>query len=99
MKNAVLQILAIWIKADENHLLRWNAPWSQGFPGGILNVLVMSTKYLGERFDNMVEVMTLNSLIMKMKSLSISEHAAILRQIIGFTQICLTDEWSQDGEE
>jgi cysteinyl-tRNA synthetase len=23
---------AIWIKADERHLLRWNAPWSNGFP-------------------------------------------------------------------
>ncbi len=42
---------AIWIKADENHLLRWNAPWSEGFPGWHLECSVMSTKYLGERFD------------------------------------------------
>ncbi len=42
---------AIWIKADERHLLRWNAPWSNGFPGWHLECPVMSTKYLGERFD------------------------------------------------
>lgn len=42
---------AIWIKADERHLLRWNAPWSKGFPGWHLECSVMSTKYLGERFD------------------------------------------------
>lgn len=42
---------AIWIKADERHLLRWNAPWSEGFPGWHLECSVMSTKYLGDRFD------------------------------------------------
>jgi cysteinyl-tRNA synthetase len=42
---------AIWIKADERHLLRWKAPWSEGFPGWHLECSVMSTKYLGERFD------------------------------------------------
>ena len=42
---------AIWIRADENHLLHWNAPWSDGFPGWHLECSVMSTKYLGERFD------------------------------------------------
>ncbi len=42
---------AIWIKADERHLLRWHAPWSEGFPGWHLECSVMSTKYLGERFD------------------------------------------------
>ncbi len=42
---------AIWIKADERHLLRWNAPWSDGFPGWHLECSVMSTKYLGDRFD------------------------------------------------
>jgi len=42
---------AIWIKADERHLLKWNAPWSDGFPGWHLECSVMSTKYLGETFD------------------------------------------------
>ena len=42
---------AIWIKADERHLLKWKAPWSEGFPGWHLECSVMSTKYLGETFD------------------------------------------------
>jgi len=42
---------AIWMKADERHLMRWNSPWSVGFPGWHLECSAMSTKYLGERFD------------------------------------------------
>jgi cysteinyl-tRNA synthetase len=42
---------AIWIKADESHLMRWNAPWSVGFPGWHLECSAMSTKYLGPQFD------------------------------------------------
>ncbi len=42
---------AIWIKADENHILRWNSPWSEGFPGWHLECSAMSTKYLGKTFD------------------------------------------------
>lgn len=42
---------AIWKKADETHLMRWNSPWGEGFPGWHLECSVMSTKYLGENFD------------------------------------------------
>lgn len=42
---------AIWIKAEEKHLMRWNSPWSVGFPGWHLECSAMSTKYLGEHFD------------------------------------------------
>ena len=42
---------AIWMKASEEHLMRWNSPWSVGFPGWHLECSAMSTKYLGERFD------------------------------------------------
>lgn len=42
---------AIWIKADPAHLMRWNSPWSVGFPGWHLECSVMSTKYLGKTFD------------------------------------------------
>ncbi len=42
---------AIWIKADERHLMRWPSDWSNGFPGWHLECSAMSTKYLGERFD------------------------------------------------
>lgn len=42
---------AIWIKADPTHLMRWNSPWSIGFPGWHLECSAMSTKYLGKTFD------------------------------------------------
>lgn len=42
---------AIWIKADERHLMRWRGPWSVGFPGWHLECSAMSTKYLGKHFD------------------------------------------------
>jgi cysteinyl-tRNA synthetase len=31
--------------------MRWDSPWSNGFPGWHLECSVMSTKYLGEEFD------------------------------------------------
>ncbi|MEL6358135.1 MAG: DALR domain-containing protein, partial [Bacteroidota bacterium] len=42
---------AIWMKAAPNHILRWNSPWGEGFPGWHLECSVMSTKYLGNNFD------------------------------------------------
>ena len=42
---------AIWKKADKGHILRWNSPWGEGFPGWHLECSVMSTKYLGMTFD------------------------------------------------
>ncbi|MEM7161165.1 MAG: cysteine--tRNA ligase [Bacteroidota bacterium] len=48
-KNAV--DFAIWKKAEGGHLMRWNSPWGEGFPGWHLECSVMSTKYLGKDFD------------------------------------------------
>ncbi len=42
---------AIWMKASDDHLMKWNSPWSVGFPGWHLECSVMSTKYLGKHFD------------------------------------------------
>lgn len=42
---------AIWMKADERHLMRWPSPWGVGFPGWHLECSAMSTKYLGPQFD------------------------------------------------
>lgn len=42
---------AIWMKATDDHILRWNSPWGEGFPGWHLECSAMSTKYLGEEFD------------------------------------------------
>ncbi len=42
---------ALWKKASPEHIMRWNSPWGEGFPGWHLECSVMSTKYLGEAFD------------------------------------------------
>ena len=42
---------AIWMRAHEGHILRWDSPWGEGFPGWHLECSAMSTKYLGEQFD------------------------------------------------
>lgn len=42
---------ALWKNAESGHLMRWPSPWGIGFPGWHLECSVMSTKYLGEKFD------------------------------------------------
>lgn len=42
---------ALWINADPEHIMNWPSPWSEGYPGWHLECSVMSSKYLGERFD------------------------------------------------
>lgn len=42
---------AIWMKASPEHIMKWNSPWSVGFPGWHLECSAMSTKYLGKTFD------------------------------------------------
>ena len=42
---------ALWKKANKGHIMRWPSPWGDGFPGWHLECSVMSTKYLGDRFD------------------------------------------------
>lgn len=45
------QDFALWKKADDRHIMRWQSPWSDGFPGWHLECSAMSTKYLGKTFD------------------------------------------------
>ena len=42
---------ALWIKAPENHLMKWNSFWGECYPGWHLECSAMSEKYLGETFD------------------------------------------------
>lgn len=42
---------ALWKKASKEHIMRWNSPWGEGFPGWHLECSVMSNKYLGQQFD------------------------------------------------
>ncbi|MDI9311359.1 MAG: cysteine--tRNA ligase [Limnohabitans sp.] len=45
------QDFALWKAASPAHIMRWNSPWGEGFPGWHLECTAMSTKYLGETFD------------------------------------------------
>jgi len=42
---------ALWKRANDTHIMRWDSPWGEGFPGWHLECTAMSTKYLGEQFD------------------------------------------------
>jgi len=42
---------AIWMKANDSHIMRWPSPWGEGFPGWHLECSAMSVKYLGAQFD------------------------------------------------
>ncbi len=42
---------ALWIKAPENHLMKWDSPWGLSYPGWHIECSAMGRKYLGEQFD------------------------------------------------
>ncbi len=42
---------ALWKKAPAEHIMRWNSPWGEGFPGWHIECSAMATKYLGTEFD------------------------------------------------
>lgn len=42
---------ALWKKAPQEHIMRWNSPWGEGFPGWHIECSAMSSKYLGKEFD------------------------------------------------
>lgn len=45
---------ALWLnarKGDQIHMMRWNSPWGEGYPGWHLECSVMGMKYLGDRLD------------------------------------------------
>ena len=42
---------ALWIKAPENHLMKWDSFFGKAYPGWHLECSAMSKKYLGEVFD------------------------------------------------
>jgi cysteinyl-tRNA synthetase len=45
------QDFALWKKAEPKHIMKWESPWSNGFPGWHLECTAMSQKYLGSQFD------------------------------------------------
>ena len=42
---------ALWIKAPENHLMKWDSPWGLSYPGWHIECSTMGKRYLGEEFD------------------------------------------------
>ena len=42
---------ALWKSAPPQHIMRWNSPWGEGFPGWHIECSAMATKYLGATFD------------------------------------------------
>ena len=42
---------AVWIKAPETHIMKWESPWGLSYPGWHLECSAMSRKYLGDEFD------------------------------------------------
>lgn len=45
------QDFALWKAAPPEHIMRWQSPWGEGFPGWHIECSAMSTKYLGPQFD------------------------------------------------
>ena len=45
------QDFALWKKAEPKHIMKWNSPWGEGFPGWHIECTAMSNKYLGNIFD------------------------------------------------
>lgn len=42
---------ALWLPAPTGHLMRWQSPWSEGYPGWHIECSAMSQEYLGDVFD------------------------------------------------
>ncbi|MFX1457446.1 MAG: cysteine--tRNA ligase, partial [Promethearchaeota archaeon] len=45
---------ALWLnarKGDQIHIMRWNSPWGEGYPGWHLECSIMAMKYLGDTID------------------------------------------------
>lgn len=42
---------ALWIKAPENHIMKWQSPWGLSYPGWHLECSTMGRRFLGEQFD------------------------------------------------
>ncbi|MEI3356172.1 MAG: cysteine--tRNA ligase [Clostridia bacterium] len=42
---------ALWIKAPENHLMKWDSEFGPSYPGWHIECSAMGRKYLGKQFD------------------------------------------------
>ncbi len=42
---------ALWLRAPKEHLMKFDSPWSVGYPGWHIECSAMSSEYLGDTFD------------------------------------------------
>jgi cysteinyl-tRNA synthetase len=42
---------ALWLRAPKEHLMKYESPWSVGYPGWHIECSAMSSEYLGDSFD------------------------------------------------
>ncbi len=42
---------ALWKRAEKNHLMKWNSPWGEGYPGWHIECSTLTKKFLGKTFD------------------------------------------------
>ncbi|ACF10635.1 cysteinyl-tRNA synthetase [Chlorobaculum parvum NCIB 8327] len=42
---------ALWKKAEPSHIMKWQSPWGEGYPGWHLECSAMAMKYLGDTID------------------------------------------------
>lgn len=42
---------ALWKSAAGGHIMKWNSPWGEGYPGWHIECSAISTKFLGKTFD------------------------------------------------
>lgn len=42
---------ALWIKAPEDHIMKWDSRWGKSYPGWHIECSAMGYKYLGKQFD------------------------------------------------
>lgn len=42
---------AIWKSAAGGHIMKWNSPWGEGYPGWHIECSAISRKFLGKTFD------------------------------------------------
>lgn len=42
---------ALWKAAEPEHIMRWDSPWGEGYPGWHIECSAMARKYLGPTFD------------------------------------------------
>lgn len=41
----------LWVKAEKQHLMRWDSPWGYGYPGWHIECSAMANQLLGESID------------------------------------------------